>query len=331
AKNMETLIPVAKNPRVTCFLVSDNRNANDLMTEGHLDFLLRKMVSLGVEPMRAIQMATINPIKHYRLDVGLLQKDDPADIVVVDNLQDFNILETWINGQLVAKAGKALFKLNPETLPGIMKLDDKNVSDFQIRNYSNKERQIVRVIKATDGSPHTQELHASLAVVDNEVLPEPSKDVLKIAVVERYGKNRMGLGFVTGFGLKQGTIASSIAHDSHNIIVIGTNDDDMAKAVNEIKKNAGGIVVVNNRKVLANVSLPIAGLMSAKTAPQVAQEMKNALEEVKKLGCVMDSPFTTMSFMALLVIPKIKISDRGLFNTENFKFTSLFVEDITNI
>ena len=327
-KYMEKLVSVARNPRVTCFLVSDYKDPDDLV-EGHMDLLLRKIVRLGIDPMRAVQMATINPVEHYHLGVGLLRKDDPADIVVIDNLDDFKVLETWIDGKLVAKAGRSLFNVKPESLANSMKLDDKSASDFKIKNYSSNERQIVRVIRADPDELITQQLHASLPVRDNEVLPEPGKDVLKIAVVERYGKNRIGLGFVNGFGLKQGAIASSMAHDSHNIIVVGTNDDDMAKAVNEIKKMGGGSIVVNDKKILAKIALPVAGLMSTKTGLQMSQEVEKLREEVRKLGCVMPHPFMTLSFMALLVIPKLKISDRGLFDGENFKFTSLFVEHMS--
>ncbi|MFC1754133.1 adenine deaminase C-terminal domain-containing protein, partial [Thermoproteota archaeon] len=194
---------------------------------------------------------------------------------------------------------------------------------------SGTERQIVRVIRAEPRKQVTQELHASLPVENNEVMPEPSKDVVKIAVVERYGKNRMGLGFVTGFGLKQGAIASSVAHDSNNMIVIGTNNDDMAKAVNELKKIGGGYVVVNNRKPVAKISLPIAGLMSTRTASQVAQDMGKIHVEVRKLGCVLDRPFVTLSFMSLLMVPKLKLSDRGLFDGESLQFKSLFVENLS--
>lgn len=327
SKDMAELVSVAKNPRSTCFLVSDERVAEDLI-HGHIDLLLRKIVSLGLDPMRALQMVTVNPVKHYKLNVGLLQQDDPADLVVVDNMNDFNVKETWVDGKVIAKNGRCLFNVKPEQLSNSIKTDDKSPSDFQIRNYSSKERQIVRVIKADNTSLVTQALHASIPIENNEVIPETDKDVLKIAVVERYGKNKMGLGFVNGFGLRYGAIASSVAHDSHNIVVVGTDDGDMSKAVNELKKMGGGMIVVRDKKVLARMALPVAGLMSAKTPSQVAQDMNKLHEEAKRLGCLLTRPFTTLSYMSLLVIPKLKLSDKGLFNSENGEFTDLFVEGI---
>ncbi|MFQ5474847.1 MAG: adenine deaminase [Candidatus Nanoarchaeia archaeon] len=318
---LEELLPVAKNARVTSMMCT-----NDLCNpgEGHIDLLLKKAVALGLDPLRAIQMVSLNPVRHYKLPVGLLQRNDPADCVIVNNLSEFNVLESWIDGKQVVRQGRILFTCKQETLHNSMKGDDKSASDFQIRNYSNKERQIVRVIRARDGQPDTMELHASLPVDHSLVLSEPAKDVLKIAVVERYGKNRLGLGFVNGFGLKQGAIASSIGHDSHNIIVVGATDEAMAKAVNELRKTGGGMSVYN-QKVVARLSLPVAGLMSTKTPSQVQQEIQNLHEEARKLGCVMNMPFLTLSYMSMLLSPSIKLSDKGVFSTGS-GFKSLFVE-----
>lgn len=323
AKNLEDLLSLAKNEKYTCFLVSDDKHPDDLSL-GHINLMLRKLVSLGVDPLHALRMATLNPVEHYKLGVGLLRKGDDADFIVVDSLKDFNVLETWVKGVKVAEKGSCLFSSSPVVPVNVFSLDEKFASDFRLK--SLKPYQRVKVINVVEGQIVTRESVTELLVRDNLVQDDPSIDVLKIAVVERYGHNNMSVAFVKGFSLFDGAMASSVAHDSHNVVVVGTNDKDMAVAVNHLRAVGGGFVVVYEGKVLADLKLPIAGLMSDGKAVDVVESLKKLDEEVKVLGCKLTSPFMALSFLSLLVIPKLKLSDKGLFDVEKFSFTSLFVD-----
>ncbi|MBD3191276.1 MAG: adenine deaminase [Candidatus Heimdallarchaeota archaeon] len=318
AKNLEDIISV-KGER---FLVSDDKHPHDLL-KGHLNVLLKKVVTLGPSPIEAIKMVSKNPILHYDLPVGLLREGDPADFVLVKDLKNFRVVETWIEGVLVAKKGKALFSVNPVKRRNTIKLEKTFSHNFEIR--SKEERPKVRIIKVIKNQIYTEELQEKMVAYEGKLLPNIEKDLLKIATVERYGHGNIGLGIVHGFGLKTGAIASSVAHDSHNIIVVGTNAEDMASAVNSIKALGGGLVVVKKEKLKASLALPVAGLMSTRKASTVAKALKKLHKVTKKLGCVLPSPFMTLSFLALLVIPKLKLSDQGLFDGEKFAFVDLIV------
>ncbi|MEM7826899.1 MAG: adenine deaminase [Candidatus Aenigmatarchaeota archaeon] len=319
AKNMKALVGLAKEG-YECFLVSDDKHTNDLIN-GHVNLLLRRAVSLGLEPIKAIKAVTLNPIEHYNLLVGLLRVNDPADFVVIDNLNDFNVIETWVNGRLVAKNGKCLFKAKPRKLKSTMRLRKMHAKDFEI--FSRRKR--VRVIKIVKDQIVTKATTALLKTRNNLLKTDIKRDILKIAVVERYGHNRIALGFVKGFSLKSGAIASSVAHDSHNIIVVGEKEDDMAIAVNQVKRMKGGLVCVKNGRVISIVELPIAGLMSNQNAKNLSKKLERIHESARSIGCKLKSPFMTLSFLALLVIPELKISDYGLFDVNKFGLVDLVV------
>ncbi len=319
AKNMKDLIDIAKE-NDNCFLVSDDKHVEDLV-KGHVNELLRKAVEFGLEPIKAIKMVSLNPAKHYNLNVGLLRIGDPADIVVVNDLKNFNVIENWINGKLIVKNGKLLRKCNKKIkIKNSFKLKRIEPKRFEIK--SNKKKNIkVRVIKIIEDQITTK---SEIAILKSPS-PDIKRDILKIAVVERYGHNRIGIGFVKGFCLKAGAIASSIAHDSHNIIVVGTNDKDMSYAVNYIRKIRGGIVVVKDKKIIGKIELPVAGLMSNKGSEYLIKKIKNVHEKIRKLGCNLKSPLMHLSFLALLVIPELKISDFGLFDVKKFKTIDLIL------
>lgn len=317
AKNMDALISLAKNNSDNCFLVSDDLHCDDLM-KGHINLLLRKAVSLGVNPLDAIRMVTLNPAGHYKLNSGLLRIGDAADITVVDNLEDFNVLETWIDGKLVAKNGKALFGVKESEPVNFFELEKKEARDFEIST-EKKDFVDVNVIEIVRDQIVTKKTTAALPVKDGKILPDLENDILKIAVVERYGKNNLAVGFVRGFNLKKGAIACSVAHDSHNVIAVGTGDEYIAKAVNTIREMRGGLVAVNDE--IVKLDLPVAGLMSSENAEKTDEKLEKLIESAKNM-CGFN-PFTTLSFLALLVIPELKISDKGLFDVGKFSFISL--------
>lgn len=320
AKNMEDLIEIAKE-NDECFLVSDDKHLEDLI-KGHVNFLLKRAVELGVDPIKAIKMVSLNPALHYKLPVGLLRIGDPADIVVVNDLKNFNVIENWIDGKLIARKGKLLRRCKKKIkIKNSFRLKKIEPKRFEIKT-NKKENIKIRVIKVIENQIITK----SETVILKKLSSDIKKDILKIAVVERYGHNRIGIGFVKGFCLKAGAIASSIAHDSHNIIVVGTNDKDMSYAVNYIRKIRGGIAVVKNKKIIGKIELPVAGLMSNKSSGYVIKKLKDIHEKIRKLGCNLKSPLMHLSFLALLVIPELKISDYGLFDVNRFEFVDLIDE-----
>ncbi|MBP1946389.1 adenine deaminase [Methanobacterium petrolearium] len=314
AHNLEELISVGGE-----FLVSDDRDPEDLLN-GHIDQILKKAVHLGMDPVDALRMVTLNPAEHYNLSCGGLKPGSPADMVLVDDLENFKVDKVWIKGKLVSQNGAPLFQVDPLLLKSTFRVKPKKASDFEVNSPHEEEK--VRVIDVIEGQLLTSETEAVLRVVDGHLQADTEKDILKIAVVERYGHDNVSNAFIRGFLLKNGAIASSVAHDSHNIIVVGTNCQDMAEAVNILSKNNGGIVVVSDGDCYS-LKLPIAGLMSTESAEDVSSQLSQLHKIVKDIGCELASPFMTMSFMALLVIPKLKISDQGLFDVENFQFVDV--------
>lgn len=323
ARNLEDLYSIGGE-----FLVSDDRHPEDLI-KGHMDKTLRKAVSLGMDPVEAIKMVTLNPAEHYNLKFGSLKPGAPANMVLVDDLEDFKVKKVWINGELVAENGKPLFKVNPTSPESTFKVKQLTPSDFKVYSSKNenneefiKKEETVRVIEVIEGQLLTNESEAILKVVNGSLQSDVENDILKIAVVERYGHNHIANAFIEGFGLKNGAIASSVAHDSHNIIVVGTHGQHMAEAANLLSKNRGGLVAVSDTGSYS-LKLPIAGLMSTLSAAEVSSQLEKLHEVVKNMGCNLTSPFMTLSFMALLVIPTLKISDKGLFDAGSFQFVDV--------
>jgi len=302
------------------FLVSDDKDPIDLKN-GHLDKLIKKTISYDIDPIEAIKMVTLNPAKYYNLNSGEIAEGKKANLVLIDNLNDLNVKLTFINGEIVAKEGKALFEVETPKVSNTFNVIIKNPEDFEIKTHI-KNNVNVKIIEAIDSELITHEITDNLKVQNEIIQPDIEKDILKISIVERYGHNNVSNGFIKGFGLKNGAIATSVAHDSHNIIVVGTNSKDMANAVNIIIKNQGGLSV-SNGNIEKSLKLPIAGLMSDENIDYVSKNLINLINLVKKLGSNLEAPFMTLSFMALLVIPDLKLSDQGLFSLNKFGFIDL--------
>lgn len=298
------------------FIVSDDKNPKDLIN-GHLNESVKKAVDLGIDLIKAIEMVTINPAAHYGLDGGSIVTGSKADFIIIDNFADFNILKTYIAGECVFDGENVLFDVDDVEIGNSMDVDKKSPEDFNI--YFDGDECEVNVIECVDGDLLTKKATAKLITKNGIVQPDIFEDVLKIAVVERYGSNNVFNAFIKGFGLKKGAIASSISHDSHNIVVVGYSSERMAEAVNKVIENKGGIAVVSEDFEDA-LSLPIAGLMSNKDGFDIANKLLRLQKMAFALGCKLTAPFMTMAFMSLLVIPSIKISDKGLFDGDTFEF-----------
>lgn len=298
------------------FIVSDDKHTTDLI-KGHLNESIKKAIDLEISPISAIEMVTVNPSTHYNLNTGAIVKGMQADYVVVDNLNDLNILKTYVAGKCVFDGENVLFDVEETEFKNTFDVSKKESEDFEIS--CDEPSADVNVIRCFNGELITEAESATLKTKNGFVHPDLEEDVLKIAVVERYGGNSIANGFIKGFDLKKGAIASSVAHDSHNIVVVGTNSEDMAKAVNCLIDNEGGFAIVDG-DFEDSLALPIAGLMTNEDSYEVAEKLENLQKTAADFGCKLDSPFMTMSFMALLVIPAIKISDKGLFDCINFEF-----------
>ncbi len=298
------------------FIVSDDKHPNDLI-KGHLNLSVKKAVTLGIDILKAINMVTINPAYHYGLNCGAIVEGAQADFVIVDSIYDCNVLKTYIGGECVYDGENVLFDVPEIESKNTINASKKTAADFDI--YYDGDECEVNVIECFDGDLLTKKTTAKLHVKEGVVQSDIYQDVLKIAVVERYGGNTVFNAFIKGFGLKKGAIASSVAHDSHNIIVIGYTSEMMARAVNQVIDDKGGIAVVSE-DFADSLPLPIAGLMSNEDAFDVAEKLALLHNMASALGCQLDAPFMTMAFMALLVIPSLKISDLGLFDGDAFEF-----------
>ena len=317
AKNFEALIDLLPEYFEKMMFCSDDKHPDDLLL-GHINQLCKRAVAKGMDIFKVLQVACINPVKHYNLEVGLLQEGDPADFVVIEDLQKFNVLETYINGELVAKNGESFIKSVPFDILNNFNTDKKKLEDFRVASSSPK----IRVIEALDGELVTNEIQCNSTMIDRNLVSNTKEDVLKMTVVNRYQNSKPSIAFIKNFGIKRGAIASSVGHDSHNIIAIGTSDEFICKAVNLLIQHKGGICAINEttEKVVA---LPIAGIMSDQPAEIIGKSYAELDAMAKKMGSTLRAPFMSLSFMALLVIPSLKLSDQGLFDGTTFKFTSL--------
>ncbi len=319
AKNFEALIALLPEYFENMMFCSDDKHPDDLLL-GHINQLCERAVAKGIDVFKVLQAACVNPVKHYNLEVGLLQKGDAADFILVDNLKNFNVLETYINGELVAKNGKSFVKSVPFEILNNFNTDKKKVADFRFESSANK----IRVIEALDGELVTNQIEAASLIVDGNLVSNTATDVLKMTVVNRYKNEAPAIAFIKNFGIKEGAIASSVGHDSHNIIAIGVSDEAICKAVNLIIENSGGVCAVNNLEEKI-VSLPVAGIMSNLSAEEIGKAYAALDAMAKKMGSKLRAPYMSLSFMALLVIPSLKLSDKGLFDGTSFQFTSLEV------
>jgi adenine deaminase len=319
-QNFDDLIPIADEHYENCMFCSDDKHPDDLL-KGHMNDLVRRAIHTGLDKMKVLRMACINPVTHYGLDVGCLQKGDPADFLVIDDFERLRIQQTVVNGEIVAENGRSRLPRKPPTLVNRFAATLQEPQDFAVPD----KKRAVNIIDVIDGQLITKRSQERLEATHENLTANVQKDILKIAVVNRYEDRKPALGFVRNFGLKQGAIAGSIAHDSHNIIAVGATDEEICRAVNLIIDNKGGICAVcDTANIQEILPLPIAGLMSDEDFETVARKYTQLDALAKKMGSTLRAPFMTLSFMALLVIPEIKLSDKGLFDGTRFEFMDLF-------
>lgn len=318
ARNFDALIPLLHDHPEKIMFCSDDKHPDNLV-EGHIDALVRRALALKIDLFKVLRAACVNPVLHYRIPAGLLRIGDPADFIIADHPDTFNIKATYINGQLVAQNGETLIPSVIAPVINNFACTPKSTGDFRITADGITAK--VKVIEALDGQLITNSFTETLPVVDNQLFSSTEKDILKLAVVNRYQEAPVALGFIRNFGFKQGAIASSVAHDSHNIIVVGVDDESIAQAVNAVIAHKGGVSVVSNGEASV-LPLPVAGLMSNLDGYEVAAQYSQLDKAAKALGSKLDAPFMTLSFMALLVIPHLKLSDKGLFDGDHFSFTA---------
>ncbi|MCD4719674.1 MAG: adenine deaminase [Desulfobacula sp.] len=326
-RNLAELIKIVTKKNSWHFsFATDDKHPDDLLEEGHIDHSLRKAISLGLDPITAYQIATINTANHYRLkNVGAIKPRYWADFVLLSDYKNVKIESVYKKGIPVFKNKKLIrFPGNiPPTVRSAMNPDDVSLEQLKIQAKGDK----IRVIDILPNQIVTDEFITKANIKNGFVESNITDDILKIVVIERHkATGRIGKAFVRGFGLKQGAIGSTVAHDSHNIVIVGTNDADMFAAFQRIKKLKGGLVVINDGQLVAQLPLPIAGLLSTKKFEKIAADLKNLKQKVKTLGGTHDSPFMILSFLCLSAIPKLKVTDLGLIDVENFKVTSLFTD-----
>ena len=330
ARNLRDLIPLVtpKNSRRFLF-VTDDRHPKELIEEGHIDSMVRQAIRWGTDPVLAIQMATLNSAEYFRLDdIGAIAPGYRADIVSFDHLGRFQIKKVFKDGKLVAQNGKTLFPPAPRVKGfkgmGSVRIKPLHREALVLRS----DQSLAKIIQLIPGQIVTKKIMKKIPLKDGVAHPDIKGDILKIVVVERHkATGNIGIGFVQGFGLKKGALGSSVAHDSHNLVIVGTNDPDILKAAEVIRAMRGGLVVVSDKKVIASLPLPIAGLMSDASVDQVNFRLEALHRAAKNLGCKIPDPFMTLSFLSLPVIPELKITDKGLVDVNQFKFVPLFGED----
>jgi adenine deaminase len=320
-KNLEALLPLVTDktfPR--CFFVVDDRNCVDILHDGDIDAVVRKAIRLGLEPVRAIQMASINTATYFRLDrLGAVAPGYYANFIVLDSLADFKVKAVYYRGRKVAENGKSLFNLpKPPSNQLNRTVNIKRLTIDALKLKASGEQALA--IEIVPGQIITRKKQVQVKVKDGLVMMDTSRDILKTAVIERHkATGNIGLGLVTGFGLRMGALASSTAHDSHNIVVVGASDEDMFAAVKEVERLQGGIVVAAGGKILGSLATPIAGLLSEEPLEAVVDGLARLEKIAQELGCVLTSPFAALSFLALPVIPEIRLTDLGLVDVNEFK------------
>jgi len=327
-RNLATLIPLI-NPSnaINCSFATDDKLAGDLVSEGHIDHCVRKAIQMGMSPVTAFQIASINTARHYRLrNFGAIAPRFWADFIVFDDPKNFSVRQTWKKGVLVAENGKYLAP-EPPSVPqprSTMNLRYRAPADFQVRsNHSGK----IRVIEIVPNQIVTREILETPRIENGELVADTARDCLKLVVIERHrSTGNVGVAFVRGFQLKTGALGSTVAHDAHNVVVVGTNDSDITLAVKELESMGGGQVAVNSGKVAAKLPLPIAGLVSPDPLPAVIRSIDDLNEAARRMGCPLAAPFMTLSFLSLSPIPELKLTDQGLIDSVHMRPTTLFVE-----
>ncbi len=363
AKNFDALIGLLPEHYENMMFCSDDKHPDNLV-EGHINLLVKRALAKYPDLLfEILQMACVNPVQHYNLPVGLLREGDSADFIVIDNLTDFKVNQTYLNGEIVAENGVSHIPNLSSTIVNNFNCNKKKIEDFRYEISAHYESVIptkegtvesspksrlktdnvssllrrddieseailpkIKVIEVLDGQLITLKSEHEPKILNGFVVSDIERDILKIVVVNRYQDAPVAIAFIKNFGLKQGAIASSVAHDSHNIIAVGVDDNSICEAVNMIIEARGGVSAINEKGQKNILKLPIAGIMSGEDGYEVAKEYSEIDKFAKQLGCTLASPFMSLSFMALLVIPNLKLSDLGLFDGEKFSFTSLFVK-----
>ena len=320
ARNFESLIPLMATHPDKLMFCSDDKHPDELV-DGHIDTLVIRAIELGYDVMDVLKASSLNAVRHYHLNVGMLQVGDDADFIVVDDIRKPVARQTYIKGELVAENGKANFRFVETETPNIFKRPYLYAQDLFVPDKGKR----IKVIESIDGQVVTKTLIADPKVENGGIVSDVEHDILKIVVVNRYQPCAPAVAFIKGFGLKRGALASSVAHDSHNIVAVGVTDKDILHAVNLLIEHTGGVTAYCGTEMIA-VPLPVAGLMSNEDGYEVAAAYKNVNALAQRLGSPLYAPFMTLEFMALLVIPELKISDKGLFDVNKFGFTSLYEE-----
>ncbi|GGJ13301.1 adenine deaminase [Alicyclobacillus cellulosilyticus] len=333
-RNLDTLIAsiVSSSLNTEQFaFCTDDKHANDIMREGHINYMVRRAIELGIPPIKAIKMATLNTARHFRIDheVGSLTPGRRADIVILEDLCSIQPYEVYVRGRLVAKEGRLTIPVSlvqyPEYLRRTVRLNPQFSSE-SLRVSASGTTQLVRVINVRPDQITNVGTVEKLSVVNGEVQNDVNRDILKLAVIERYGKSGgVGVGFVHGFGLKTGALGSSVAHDHHNIVVVGVNDADMALAARVIEQYQGALVAVSDGKVRGVLPLPVAGLMSDKPAREVIKSLEDLNRVAAQMGCMLPAPFMTLSFISLPTVPELGMTDQGLIDVKAHRIISVLV------
>jgi adenine deaminase len=318
AANFDALHPLLRSHSEYCMFCSDDRHPNHLVA-GHINELVRRALHLGYDIFNVLRCASLNPIRHYRLDVGLLQEGDPADFVIIDNFRDFSIIETYIQGVPVAERGRTLLPFVPAPQINNFQVRAKRPEEFAVQPQTG----LINVIEVIEGQLLTGRLRIEPKIQEGNVISDPERDLLKLAVINRYRDNPPTVAFIKNIGLQKGAIAASVSHDSHNIIAVGVNDAVLAAAVNLVIENRGGFAVVSDtlHEVLP---LPLAGLMSDSDGYAVAETYSNLLKIIRELGSGLHDPLMTLGFMSLPVIPELKLTAGGLFDANRFHYIGLY-------
>lgn len=325
AKNLAALLPIVNehNSR-NCFFVTDDMDPRDIIEKGHLNSLIRMAIGMGIDPVRAIQMATINTANYFKLTgLGAVLPGYQADLIVLEDLENITIDRVYQSGRLVSERGTLVV---PSEADAASIRSSVNVAWDKVRDLSIPARgSSVKIIEVIPGQIVTGKSVEQAPVDNGQVVADPSRDILKIAVIERHrATGSFAVGLIRGFGLKEGAIASTVAHDAHNIIVVGTNDGDMLAAAHTVADMGGGMSVARGGNVTGSLALPVAGLMAEGSVEQVDRDLIGVVRAARDLGCGLENPFATLSFMALTPIPELKLTDQGLFDSVNFQFVSLF-------